>query len=61
MNAFFHAGQEPADAQERAFKMGAIGLSDSLGILTASLVAMPTEVALCRAQVGRGKLLCQEL
>jgi len=61
VNAYFHAGQEPANAQERAFKMGAIGLSDSLGILTASLVAMPTEVALCRAQVGRGRLLCQEL
>ncbi|KAI9461234.1 batten's disease protein Cln3 [Lactarius psammicola] len=53
--------QEPAKAQERAFKMGAIGLADSLGILTASLVAMPTEVALCRAQVGRGRSLCQEL
>ncbi|KAH9057339.1 batten's disease protein Cln3 [Lactarius vividus] len=26
-----------------------------------SLVAMPTEVALCRAQVGRGRSLCQEL
>ncbi|KAH9176636.1 batten's disease protein Cln3 [Lactarius sanguifluus] len=52
---------EPANAQERAFKMGAIGLADSLGILVASLVAMPTEVALCRAQVGRGRSLCQEL
>ncbi|KAI9442411.1 batten's disease protein Cln3 [Lactarius indigo] len=61
VNAYFHAGQEPANAQERAFKMGAIGLADSLGILAASLVAMPTEVALCRAQVGRGRSLCQEL
>ncbi|KAN0129210.1 batten's disease protein Cln3 [Lactarius tabidus] len=61
VNAYYRAGQEPANAQERAFKMGAIGLADSLGILTASLVAMPTEVALCRAQVGQGRLLCQEL
>lgn len=61
VNAYFRAGLEPANAQERAFKMGAIGLADSLGILAASLVAMPTEVALCRAQVGRGRSLCQEL
>jgi battenin len=61
VNAYFHAGQEPADAQERAFKMGAIGLADSLGILAASLIAMPTEISLCRAQVSRGRSLCQEL
>lgn len=61
VNAYFRAGQEPAEAQERAFKMGAIGLADSLGILTASLVAMPTEIALCRAQVLRGQSLCQQL
>jgi battenin len=61
VNAYFHAGQEPAEAQERAFKMGAIGLADSLGVLTAALVAMPTEMSLCRAQVSRGRLLCQEL
>lgn len=61
VNAYFRAGQEPADAQERAFKMGAIGLADSLGVLTASLVAMPTEISLCRAQVARGHLLCQDL
>ena len=61
VNAYFRAGQEPADAQERAFKMGAIGLADSLGILAASLIAMPTEISLCRAQVARGHLLCQDL
>jgi len=61
VNAYFRAGQEPANAQERAFKMGAIGLADSLGILVASLVAMPTEISLCHAQVARGHLLCQEL
>jgi battenin len=61
VNAYFRVGQEPADAQERAFKMGAIGLADSLGILAASLVAMPTEISLCHAQVARGHLLCQDL
>jgi battenin len=61
VNAYFRAGQEPAEAQERAFKMGAIGLADSLGILAASIVAMPTEMSLCRAQVSRGRLLCQEV
>jgi len=61
VNAYFRAGQEPADAQGRAFKMGAIGLADSLGILAASLLAMPTEISLCRAQVARGHLLCQDL
>lgn len=61
VNAYFRAGQEPAEPHERAFKMGAIGLADSLGILAASLVAMPTEIALCRAQVGRGQSLCREL
>ena len=61
VNAFYRAGQEPAGPQERAFKMGAIGLADSLGILVASLVAMPTEMSLCRAQVSRGRTLCQQL
>ncbi|KAI0305535.1 CLN3 protein-domain-containing protein [Multifurca ochricompacta] len=58
---FYRATDEPAEEHERAFKMGAIGLADSLGILAASLAAMPTEVALCRAQVERGKLLCRQV
>ena len=47
--------------QEREFQIGSIGFADSLGILLASLIAMPTEVGLCRAQVARGKLLCSDL
>lgn len=47
--------------QEREFKIGSIGFSDGAGILLASLVAMPTEIELCRAQVNRGKMLCQSL
>ena len=47
--------------QEREFKIGSIGFADSFGILLASVLAVPTEVMLCRAQVGRGKTFCSEL
>jgi battenin len=67
VNVFYHVNQLPMrddiDAelakQEREFQIGSIGFADSLGILCASLLAMPTELALCRAQVGRGKMLCK--
>ena len=45
--------------QEREFQIGSVGFSDSLGILCASLLAMPMELQLCRAQVQRGKMLCK--
>ncbi|KAF8523775.1 batten's disease protein Cln3 [Hysterangium stoloniferum] len=71
VNTFYHVGQEKAsDAcnfdperarQEREFKIGSIGFSDSLGILLASIVAVPTEVGLCAAQVRRGKMFCNDL
>ncbi|KAF9011963.1 batten's disease protein Cln3 [Cyathus striatus] len=47
--------------QEREFRIGSIGFADSTGILFASLLAMPTEVGLCRAQVERGKTFCKTL
>lgn len=47
--------------QEREFKIGSIGIADGAGILLASIVSVPTEVALCRAQVGRGRTLCKGL
>ena len=47
--------------QEREFKIGSIGFSDSLGILCASIIAVPTEMQLCKAQVRRGKLFCTKL
>lgn len=47
--------------QEREFKIGSIGFADSSGILLASLLAVPTEIGLCRAQVARGKTLCSAL
>ena len=47
--------------QEREFKIGSIGVADGAGILLASIVSVPTEVELCRAQVGRGRTLCKGL
>ena len=74
VNVFYRVGQEGAGSpnpgdlhsqelarQEQEFRIGSIGFADSLGILLASLIAMPTEVGLCHSQVQRGKLLCKEL
>ncbi|KAH9929970.1 batten's disease protein Cln3 [Amylocystis lapponica] len=68
VNVFFRVNQErPTDGdaerarQEREFKIGSIGLADSAGILLASLVAVPTEIELCKVQVARGKLFCESL
>lgn len=70
MNVFYRINQEKNDVpgvdaerakQEREFKIGSIGLADSTGILTASLLAVPTEIGLCRVQVARGKMFCQSL
>ncbi|KAG6333470.1 hypothetical protein ID866_5619 [Astraeus odoratus] len=71
VNVFYRINQERPDPstveneelakQECEFKMGSLGFSDSSGILFASLLAMPTEIELCKLQVARGKLLCQGL
>lgn len=67
VNTFYRIGQEPQSdpgergRQEREFKIGSIGFADSLGILCASLLAVPTEVGLCNAQAARGKMLCKSL
>ncbi|KAF5392778.1 hypothetical protein D9757_001015 [Collybiopsis confluens] len=71
VNAFYRINQERPDPstahnmerakQEKEFKIGSIGAADSTGILLASLIAMPTEIELCRAQVRRGKMLCKGL
>ncbi|OAX37129.1 batten disease protein Cln3 [Rhizopogon vinicolor AM-OR11-026] len=71
VNVFYRVNQEQPDPssahdpeltkQEREFKIGSIGFADSSGILLASILAVPTEVGLCRAQVARGKYLCQGL
>ncbi|KAH9474723.1 Protein BTN1 [Psilocybe cubensis] len=71
VNVFYRINHEPPDPttnndieqtrQEREFKIGSIGFSDGTGILLASILAVPTEIELCKAQVGRGKLLCKGL
>ncbi|KAL1948617.1 hypothetical protein VTO73DRAFT_10423 [Trametes versicolor] len=70
VNVFYRINQEKNDVpgvdaerakQEREFKIGSIGLADSTGILMASLLAVPTEIGLCRVQVARGKVFCQSL
>jgi len=71
VNVFYRLNQEHPDPnpahdlertkQEREFKIGSIGFADSSGILFASLLAVPTEVELCKAQMRRGKLLCKGL
>ncbi|KAK7062843.1 deoxycytidyl transferase [Paramarasmius palmivorus] len=61
VNTFYRINQERPDPgtdthdlerikQEREFKIGSIGFADSSGILLASLVSVPTELTLCKAQ-----------
>ena len=47
--------------QEREFKIGSLGLADSTGILLASILAIPTEIELCKAQLKWGKMFCKGL
>ena len=71
VNVFYRVNQEQHDLsqsedperakQEREFKIGSIGFADSMGILLASLIAVPTEVQLCNAQAARGKMICKGL
>ncbi|KIY49732.1 batten's disease protein Cln3, partial [Fistulina hepatica ATCC 64428] len=67
VNVFYHINRDTSDdeggftTEEREFRIGCVGFADSTGILLASLLAMPTEVGLCRAQVQRGKTLCLQV
>ncbi|TFK75744.1 batten's disease protein Cln3 [Pluteus cervinus] len=70
VNVFYRINQERPDPndedlerikQEREFKIGSVGFADSSGILLASLLAVPTEIELCKTQVRRGKLFCKGL
>ncbi|KAF8810347.1 batten's disease protein Cln3 [Phlegmacium glaucopus] len=71
VNVFYRVNQEPPDPntnhdiektrQEREFKIGSLGFADSAGILLASILAVPTEIELCKAQLRRGKMLCKGL
>lgn len=46
---------------EKEFRIGATGAADSCGILFASLISMPVEVALCNAQIARGRSTCRNM
>lgn len=46
------------EAQAHEFQIGCVGLADTFGILVASLVSIPLQVWLCRAQVANGRDLC---
>jgi len=48
-------------AQEHEYRIGCVGVGDTLGILLASLLSIPLEVSLCRAQIKRGRLLCKQV
>jgi battenin len=48
-------------AQEHEFRIGCVGVGDTMGILLASLVAIPLELSLCASQVARGRTLCKEV
>ncbi|ORY33130.1 batten's disease protein Cln3 [Naematelia encephala] len=69
VNTFYHVGREGEESDqeglkqkmEKEFRIGAVGAADSCGILFASLISMPVEVALCNAQVNRGRSTCREL
>ncbi|KAL1671719.1 CLN3 protein-domain-containing protein [Schizophyllum commune] len=46
------AGDERLRAAQREFLIGSLGFSDSVGILLASIVSVPVEVALCKVREG---------
>lgn len=48
-------------AQEDEFRVGCVGVGDSMGILVASLVSMPIQLGLCAAQVSSGRDLCKQV
>ncbi|PWN93879.1 batten's disease protein Cln3 [Acaromyces ingoldii] len=55
------AQAEARRAQEHEFRIGCVGVGDTLGILIASLLSMPLQVGLCDAQVRSGRELCKQV
>lgn len=47
--------------QEQEFRVGCVGVGDSMGILVAALISMPIQLALCDAQVSAGRELCKQV
>jgi battenin len=73
VNTFHHVGLEGLGSEniagkderkrveEREFRIASVGAADSLGILFASLLSMPLELAICQTQVDVGRDLCRTL
>ena len=55
------SGYSELSLQVYEFKIGSVGVGDSLGIVLASLVSIPLQVSLCQAQVARGRDLCTRI
>lgn len=53
--------REARRAQEHEFRIGCVGVGDTMGILAASLVSVPLELSLCDMQVRRGYNLCKQV
>lgn len=52
---------EAKRAQEHEFRIGCVGVGDTMGILAASLFSMPLQLSLCDEQVQRGRDLCKQI
>lgn len=52
---------EARRAQEHEFRIGCVGVGDTMGIMAAALFSMPLQLALCDAQVKRGRDLCKQV
>lgn len=68
VNVYYRINLEKSDSsdpdiakQEKEFKIGSVGVPDSIGIILAVLLSMPLELSLCATQVRRGKELCRSL
>lgn len=60
MNTFAEISDTVAK-EEREFSLGAVSVSDSIGIGVAGFVGMALEVGLCSWQVGHGRDWCRQL
>lgn len=56
----FAAVREDVPEDEREFSLGAVTVSDSVGIFCASLLGAGMETALCRWQVNHGRNWCRQ-
>ncbi len=50
---------ENSPLEDREFRMGAVGISDSSGIVIAAIISMWLEKSLCRYQIRDGRPWCE--